>query len=49
MFELTVHFKHEMMGIWKRFQRDFELSGTSINRVRINCSRPVTSSMAHVF
>ena len=23
-FELTVHFKHEMMGIWQRFQRNFE-------------------------
>ena len=29
MFELTVHFKHEMIGIWKRFDRNFELSGTS--------------------
>ena len=26
MFELTVHFKHE---IWQRFHRNFELSGTS--------------------
>ena len=29
MFELTVHFKHEMIGMWQRFQRNFELSGTS--------------------
>ena len=29
VFELTVHFKHEMIGIWQRFQRNFELSGTS--------------------
>ena len=28
VFELTVHFKHEMIGIWQRFQRNFELSGT---------------------
>ena len=24
MFELTVHFKHEMIGIWQRFDRNFE-------------------------
>ena len=29
MFELTVDFKHEMIGIWQRFQGNFELSGTS--------------------
>ena len=29
VFELTMHFKHEMIGIWQRFQRNFELSGTS--------------------
>ena len=29
IFELTVNFKHEMIGIWQRFQRNFELSGTS--------------------
>ena len=29
VFELTVHFKHEIIGIWQRFQRNFELSGTS--------------------
>ena len=29
MFELTIHFKHEMIGIWQRFHRNFELSGTS--------------------
>ena len=28
-FELTIHFKHEIIGIWQRFQRNFELSGTS--------------------
>ena len=33
VFKLTVHFKHEMIGIWQRFQRNFELQ---INRVRIN-------------
>ena len=29
MFELTMHFKHEMIGIWQRYHRNFELSGTS--------------------
>ena len=29
VFELTINFKHEMIGIWQRFQRNFELSGTS--------------------
>ena len=29
VFELIVYFKHEMIGIWERFQRNFELSGTS--------------------
>ena len=24
MFKLTMHFKHEMIGIWQRFQRNFE-------------------------
>ena len=41
MFELTVHFKHKMVGIWQRFQRNFELSGTSNYSVRIKHSRPV--------
>ena len=27
MLELTVHFKHGMIGIWQRFLRNFELSG----------------------
>ena len=27
--ELTVHFKHEMIGFFPKFQRNFELSGTS--------------------
>ena len=22
-----MHFKHEMIGIWQKFQRNFELSG----------------------
>ena len=26
MFELTVHFKHEMIEIWQKFQRNFELT-----------------------
>ena len=26
MFKLTMHFKHEMIGIWQRFQRNFELT-----------------------
>ena len=26
MFKLTINFKHEMIGIWQRFQRDFELT-----------------------
>ena len=30
MFELTVHFKHEIIGIWQRFIRNFELSGTAV-------------------
>ena len=29
MFELTMHFKPEIIAIWQRFQRNFELSGTS--------------------
>ena len=29
VFELTVHFKHEMIGFLPKFQRNFELSGTS--------------------
>ena len=29
VFELTVHFKHEMIGFLPKFQRKFELSGTS--------------------
>ena len=29
VFKLTTHFKHEMIGIWQRFNRNFELSGTS--------------------
>ena len=28
VFELSVIFKHEMIGIWQRFERNFELSGT---------------------
>ena len=28
VFKLTVQFKHEMIGIWQRFHRNFELSGT---------------------
>ena len=24
MFELTMHFKHEMIGIWQRFDRNFD-------------------------
>ena len=26
MFELTVHFKHEIIGMWQRFQWNFELT-----------------------
>ena len=26
MFELTMHFKHEIIGMWQRFQRNFELT-----------------------
>ena len=29
VFELTIHFEHEMIGFLPKFQRDFELSGTS--------------------
>ena len=25
MFELTMHFKRKMIGIWQRFNRNFEL------------------------
>ena len=28
MFELTMYFKHEMIRIWHRFYKNFELSGT---------------------
>ena len=41
MFELIIIFKHEMIGFLPKFQRNFELSGTSINHVRIKRSRPV--------
>ena len=43
MFKLTMHFKHEMIGIWQRFQRNFEVE-LRINRVRINRAQPVTLS-----
>ena len=26
MFELTMHFKHEMIGIWQIINRNFELT-----------------------
>ena len=29
VFELTIIFKHEMIGFLPKFQRNFELSGTS--------------------
>ena len=29
MFELTVHFKHEMIGFLPNIHSNFELSGTS--------------------
>ena len=29
VFEFTMHFKHEMIGIWQRLNRNFELSITS--------------------
>ena len=29
VFELTVHFKHEMIRIWQSLHSNFELSGTS--------------------
>ena len=29
VFQLTMHYKHEMIGICQRFHRKFELSGTS--------------------
>ena len=41
VFKLILHFKHEMIGIWQRFHRNLELSGTSNCGVRINRSRPV--------
>ena len=43
MFKLTIHFKHEMIGIWQRFQRNFEVE-LRINRVQINRAQPVTLS-----
>ena len=45
MFKLTVHFKHEMIGIWQRFQRNFELSGTS-NEPCSNQPYPTCSSQS---
>ena len=24
LFEVTIHFKHEMIGIWQKFHRNFE-------------------------
>ena len=36
-----MHFKHEIIGIWQRFQRNFELSGFRINCVWINPARPL--------
>ena len=41
MFELTVHFKHEMIGIWKNFKETLNSVEVRINRVRINRTRPV--------
>ena len=26
VFELIMHFKHEIIGIWQRFHRNFELT-----------------------
>ena len=37
MFELTVYFKHEIIGMWQRFR---------INRVRINRARPVFRTLS---
>ena len=41
MFKLTMHFKHEIIRIWQRLHRNFQLSGLRINRVQINRARPV--------
>ena len=37
-----------MIGIWQRFQRNFELSGTSNYRVRINRVRPVIAICSEI-
>ena len=34
MFEITMHFKYEMIGIWQRFNRNFELTVFEFNRAR---------------
>ena len=34
MFELTMHFKHEMIGIWQRFDRTWNQVELRINRAR---------------
>ena len=42
VFELTMHFKHEMIGIWQKNQKKtLNQVELSINRVRINRARPV--------
>ena len=38
MFKLTVHFKHEMIRMWQRFDQKFELG---FNRVGFIRARPV--------
>ena len=41
MFELTMHFKHEMIGIWQNFKETSNEVELRINRVQINHAQPV--------
>ena len=53
MFKLTTYFKHEMIGIWQKFQRNVKLSETLNNSVWINSAWPVFfityRSMSNIF
>ena len=41
LFKLTVHFKHELLGIWQRFYKKFELVELQFNHVGIKHAQPV--------
>ena len=36
-FKLTVHFKHEMIGIWQRFQRNFKQECIPVGCIPATC------------